>query len=165
MSKKKWALYGIVAFLVLGQLYRPKHTNPTADPARSYQAQMPVTPEVTRVLDHSCANCHSYNTYWPWYSHVAPASWLVVSDVNEAREEMNLSDWAAAKEADQVDHVHEICKQVTKGDMPPLQYTLLHWDARLTAADKKTLCDWSDAELKRRAAVRQAPAAGRDPAH
>jgi hypothetical protein len=30
-------------------------------------------------------------TRWPWYSNVAPVSWLVQHDVDEGRNELNLS--------------------------------------------------------------------------
>src|ERR1700676_3028118 len=34
-----------------------------------------VAPVVGRIMEHSCADCHSNLTHWPWYSRVAPASW------------------------------------------------------------------------------------------
>src|ERR1700757_4452183 len=54
-----------------------------------------VDPALVRVLEKSCQNCHSERTQWPWYSYVAPLSWLIERDVHNGRSHMNLSDWAA----------------------------------------------------------------------
>jgi hypothetical protein len=44
-------------------------------------------------MGRSCMDCHSNKTAWPWYSYVAPVSWLVESDVRRGKDRMNLSDW------------------------------------------------------------------------
>jgi len=50
-----------------------------------------VDPAVVRILEKSCQNCYSERTEWPWYSYVAPMSWLIEKDVHEARSHLNLS--------------------------------------------------------------------------
>jgi mono/diheme cytochrome c family protein len=40
----------------------------------------------TRALAaRACFDCHSNETVWPWYSNVAPVSWLIQRDVDEGR--------------------------------------------------------------------------------
>lgn len=89
----KWTLIALGLLIIACQLVRPKKTNPPVDSAQTIQVSMRVGSEVSRVLERSCADCHSDRTAWPWYSNVAPASWLVISDVNEGREALNLSWW------------------------------------------------------------------------
>ena len=84
-------------------------------------------------------------------AHVAPASWFLVMDVNNAREEMNFSEWGTENTDAQRDTLLEVCRQVKKGAMPLSSYTLLHREAAMSAADVTTLCTWSE---QARAALR-----------
>ena len=71
-----------------------------------------VQTNVKRILERSCYDCHSNRTRWPWYSHVAPVSWLVARDVHEGREEINFSEWPMF-DFDEQDHLLEqVEKQV-----------------------------------------------------
>src|SRR5437868_13257121 len=89
----KWTvIVGVILFAAL-QFTNPARTNPPVDPAQTIEAHTQMTPQVAAILDRSCNDCHSNKTRWPWYSHVAPVSWLVVDDVNEARRAMNFSEW------------------------------------------------------------------------
>ena len=90
--------------------------------------------ESAAIARTSCYDCHSNETDWPVYSYVAPVSWLVRSDVEEGRDELNLSDWDAyANEAD------DAAEEVEEGSMPLSQYTRIHRDARLTDEERATL--------------------------
>ena len=143
---RRWTLrilLGLVVLLVVAQLVRLKHLNPPEDPARTLEAHAPVPPEVKAILDRSCADCHSNRTHWPWYTQVAPSSWLVVSDVNEGRRELNLSDWAQYDPKRESHKLAGICHEVTEGDMPPFQYLLIHRHAKLSKAEVDTLCAWT----------------------
>jgi hypothetical protein len=71
-----------VILLVVVQIIRPARTNPPVDPKREIGAHLAAEPAVASLFAQSCNDCHSNRTVWPWYSEVAPASWLVVSDVN-----------------------------------------------------------------------------------
>jgi uncharacterized membrane protein len=78
-----------VALLLAAQLVPVARRNPATDPSKSIYATDAVPESVRTVLQSSCQNCHSNETQWPWYSHIAPASWLVTHDVNRGRREMN----------------------------------------------------------------------------
>ncbi len=134
MKKTTVVLVALGVILAGAQLVRPARTNPAAD------APLPIGDRgVESILRRSCFDCHSNETRWPWYSNVAPASWLVVGDVNEGREAMNFSNWKDPKRELRA----EICENVREGEMPPTIYLPLHADAGLTDADKKTICDWA----------------------
>src|SRR5512147_2878796 len=67
----------LFVIIVAVQLYRPARTSPPEDPSHTLKASAQVPTEVDRILSRSCSDCHSYKTTWPWYSRVAPVSWLV----------------------------------------------------------------------------------------
>ena len=90
---KRSIISAAVLFVAI-QFIRPARTNPPINPTRTIEARTQMPEEVGMLFDMSCSDCHSYETRWPWYSKVAPVSWLVWSDVQEGRSAMNLSDWA-----------------------------------------------------------------------
>src|SRR5260221_283906 len=90
---------------------------------------------VADVFAHACINCHSEKTTWPWYSNVAPVSWLVESDVKHAREHLNLSRWDDLEAADQRLLLTAIATVIENREMPPSKYVVLHPEAKLSAED------------------------------
>ena len=140
-------LLGGVALLLI-QLLPSGRSNPPVVQAQTIERTLTVPADVKAILDRSCHNCHSNDTVWPWYAHVAPISWLMVGDVNAAREDMNLSEWGEANADAQRDTLLEVCRQVKKGAMPLSSYRLLHREAALSAADVTTLCNWSEQARK-----------------
>ncbi len=145
----KWLAVAAVCALVGLQFVRPARTNPAVDQTQTIHARLQVTPQVAAILDRSCQDCHSNSTRWPWYSNVAPMSWLVIDHVNEGREEMNLSEWGRYDNRRASDKLEEICEEVKIGAMPMQSYTSIHWGAKLSPEDIKILCDWTAAERAR----------------
>jgi hypothetical protein len=135
----------LVFILVAIQFFQPPRTNPSIDPKRELSANRPVDAAVGAVLERSCNDCHSYRSVWPWYSHVAPVSWLVVSDVNRGRKALNFSEWAGYPPEVQQKQLSEICKEVSEGEMPGLPYTLLHPRAKVSTTDVTAICSWTRA--------------------
>lgn len=101
-----------------------------------------ASPEVEAVLRRACYDCHSHETQWPWYSRVAPVSWLVAYDVSEAREHFNLSDFQDLSEGTAAKVRAAAIKEVDEGEMPLWYYLPLHPEARLSEADKAVLRMW-----------------------
>ena len=139
---KRLALAAAIVLVVI-QVFRPVKTNPPLDPKREIYATVEVEPAAATVLARACNDCHSNRTIWPWYSHVAPASWLVVSDVNRGRKALNFSQWGTYPPEAQQKHLSEISKEVTEGEMPAFSYTLIHQSAKLSKADKDAVCRWT----------------------
>lgn len=98
---------------------------------------------VAATLRRACFDCHSNETVWPWYSHVAPASWLVAHDVHEGREHVNFSTWASLSTAERQKRLLEIAEEVEKGAMPPGIYTPLHPETRLSLQDITAVVTWA----------------------
>jgi heme-binding protein len=140
----KWIVLGVIAVLLLIQLIQPSRTNPPVVASRSLAAHMAVPPDVDAVLKRGCYDCHSSETVWPWYSHVAPVSWYVAHDVNVARSHVNFQDWEAQenpKEA--LEHLGLTCKLMREGKMPPADYLTMHKNANVSQADIETVCAWT----------------------
>lgn len=140
-SRRLWT--GVAVILVAIQFYRPERSNPTTDPQKSVWKAGALSAEAAAILERSCADCHSHQTEWPWYSQIAPASWLVVHDVNEARSHLNLSRWAEYEPYRQRTLLEEICEEVEEGEMPLPYYVPLHREAALSDADRAALCEWA----------------------
>ena len=141
----KRVLLGLVVLLVLIQLVQPKRTNPPVIESRSLQAHVQVPPQVQMILQRSCYNCHSSSTVWPWYSYVAPVSWLVADDVNQSRTHINFQDWKAQESPKEAtEHLGLICEEVRNHDMPPLDYRIVHRNAPLSDDEVKVVCSWSE---------------------
>ena len=94
------------------------------------------SPEARTLVLKNCGQCHSNNTEWPWYSYIAPASWLINFDVVRGREEFNFSDWNNSP-----GYIGDLVEAINEGEMPPIQYTLFHPGAKLDAQEKQALID------------------------
>ncbi len=134
-------LFLTVAFLGM-QLFRPDRTNPPVDESRTFFASLPVPEDVKAIVDRSCSDCHSYNTRWPWYSNVAPVSWLVANDVVEARKHLNLSDFAQYPPLRALGKLDMMCENMQDGVMPLPNYVTMHPEAKLSQGDIDRFCDW-----------------------
>ena len=144
IGRVRWTLIILALLLISIQLVRPARTNPAVVPSRSLQAHVAVPGQVQSVLKRSCYNCHSSETVWPWYSHVAPVSWLVADDVNTARSHINFQDWEAqVNESEGKEHLGLICKEIRDGSMPPRNYRIMHKDAPLSPEEVDAVCAWS----------------------
>ena len=150
MKKKlKWIFGVLAAVFVVAQFVQPAHTNPPVPPGGDISATNPPPPEISALLHVACYDCHSYETKWPWDSHIAPASWLIVSDVNDGRERLNFSDWPHALPERAAKRLERVSEEVGYKDMPPGKYTLMHPEARLTADQRQQLIHWADQEAAR----------------
>lgn len=99
---------------------------------------------VSGLIRTACFDCHSNETRWPWYSYVAPVSWLVANDVANGRRHINFSEWGKYPKSKRVLKLGQIYEQVSKGDMPIQKYLYMHADARLTAADRDSIASWTE---------------------
>ncbi len=140
MRVLKTVVFALALVLAAAQLIRPERANPPIDPAASFEAVAKPPQHVAQILSRSCGDCHSHETVWPWYSRVAPASWLVASDVKEGRGKLNLSQWNLLSPEMSRIRVRAMCKAVREGDMPPKYYTPLHPAARLSGDDVAAVC-------------------------
>lgn len=150
---KKLLLYlliGAMLFFGVIQLIPVPQTNP------SVTSDIPTAPEVKTILRRACYDCHSNETVYPWYSRIAPVSWLVWRDVAEGREELNFSTWSQYSVKKQGKKLHESWENIEEGEMPPWYYTILHPEARLSPADRQILRAWTRGTTPSRAGKNEA---------
>ncbi len=138
--KKRWARWALVTVLVVVagmQAVRPERANPPVHAELTLASQYDVPAGVQRILGRSCGDCHSHRTRWPWYSHVAPASWFLADHVRDGRRHFNLDDFTEEMS------LKDVCQEIRTGSMPLKSYLLLHPDAKLSGAEIQTVCEWT----------------------
>lgn len=143
MTRKVKILVSIVVLLVVVaaaiQWVPVERSNPAV------RAEIQAPPAVLAVLKRSCYDCHSNETRWPWYAHVAPVSWMIARDVHEGREHVNFSEWSNVAEATRSHLRRQIWREVEEGNMPLDHYVVLHPEAHLSQGDREVLQQWSQA--------------------
>jgi hypothetical protein len=119
------ALFGVMQIVPYGR----NHTNPAGDVEPTWDSA-----RTRELADRACFDCHSNRTRWPWYSSVAPLSWVIQQHVEVGRDVLNFSEWNRTYElADQA------ASQVNRDEMPPRSYKILHPEARLTNQERNEL--------------------------
>ena len=123
----------VVGGFVLIQLvpYGRDHNNPPVVSEPNWD-----TAQTRELAQRACFDCHSNETVWPWYSNIAPVSWLVQRDTDEGRRYLNFSTWGNGGEGREPG---EAIEAVNEGEMPPSSYLIAHADARLSDAERQAL--------------------------
>lgn len=143
---KIWKYIGVGLVVILLALQLAPNELPavqTENPAAIDHSPI-LDPEVSAIFKTSCYDCHSNETKYPWYAHVAPFSWLVAKDTREGREELNFSEWENYDPLDQLAILDDIYGEVEEEEMPLLIYTTIHWEARLGPSDRQKIMEWAE---------------------
>jgi mono/diheme cytochrome c family protein len=132
--RKKIIVWVVIAIVLLGLLIQfvplpGRGNNPAVVAEPKWDS-----PQTRALVKRACFDCHSNETIWPWYSYVAPVSWLVYRDTMEGRSRLNFSEWNRPQLG-----AAEIANMVQEGEMPPFQYLPMHPSAQLTSAEKQQL--------------------------
>jgi hypothetical protein len=104
--------------------------------------------KVRDKLQQACGDCHSNQTNWPWYSHIAPLSWWIHNHVRQGQRELNFSEWDTYTVAQRRRELESICGVTSMGRMPPASYALMHPQAKLSVHDKNAICAWANSEAE-----------------
>ena len=147
MNLKRPALAGLLALGVATlavQLLSVERVNPALS---SPGGDVAAPPQIQAILDRTCYDCHSNQTRWPWYSRVAPVSWLIVHDVTVARKEINFSEWGGYYPRTRQRKLEWMERALRDEKMPPWSYRLMHPGSRLTDADRAALERWIQSAL------------------
>jgi cytochrome c551/c552 len=136
----KWLL--LIVVLIQFVPFGRTHLNPPATREPSWNS-----PDARTLFRRACFDCHSNETVWPWYSNIAPVSWLVQRDVTGGRSHLNFTEWDHPQR-----HAKDVAAEVEQGDMPPWYYLPMHPAAKLTEAEKRALIDAAGKSLGPQAA-------------
>lgn len=138
LSKARIIIISAIAAFIIMQLIPVNQTNPPV-------VQTAAMPEdVEAILRESCFDCHSNETKWPWYSRIAPGSFLITWDVKEGRKHLNFSDFSNMDSFDSSDVAEELIEVLEEGSMPVPQYLMLHPGASLSDSETETLLGWAN---------------------
>lgn len=138
----------VIAFIILQFIpNRMPENTPAGKDDLITSGEIPAN--ISSILRSSCYDCHSSQTSYPWYSKVAPASWLLAKDIREGRDDLNFSEWGSLSKRRQIGNLRKIREEVTKGDMPLKKYLLIHRDAKLSPEKKAALVSWTEDMTKK----------------
>ena len=132
---------GTASCLLVAQLVTIRRTNPPL------KGDLPAPPQVKSLLREACYDCHSNETRWPWYTYIAPVSWLAEHDVERGRQELNFSEWGSYYPATRLRKLQWMDRALREESMPPWSYRILHPGAGLTPEDLAALGQWIESEI------------------
>ncbi len=142
ISIKKILFIGLIIFLLI-QLYQPaRNISFEQDITGNFTKVYNVPKNVEIILRTSCYDCHSNNTYYPWYSYIQPARFFMERHIKEGKEELNFNEFGNYSKRRQNSKLKAISKEIESNEMPLSSYTLIHKNAILTASQKKKVLDW-----------------------
>ena len=136
--KNRILLAILLAFIII-QFITIEQTNPTI----KYNMAIDDN-QVGEILKKACFDCHSNETRWPWYSNIAPISWLIEEDVNLARKELNFSNFEDYTKKRKLHKLDEMKEEMEEGKMPIDSYVFLHSEAELSSNEKQLVYNWID---------------------
>jgi hypothetical protein len=139
----KFSLIALLAITITIQFIGDKLPENTNDLTKDFVLTENAPAEVKVILSKACYDCHSNQTIYPWYSYVAPFSWLVIKDVKEGREELNFSEWSDQSKRRKIKILNEMSEEIEKKKMPLPIYTITHRDAKLSDDEIATITAWT----------------------
>jgi hypothetical protein len=142
-------IVAIAAMVILGQFME---SIPANSPATG---GLDAPPEIAARLRDSCADCHSNETHWPWYSRVPPVSWLVAHDVVRGRQELNFSEWNSYLPPTRRRKLEWMERALMSEKMPPLLYRMIHPASRVSDSDRDAIVNWIETQIAQPAPAAQ----------
>ncbi|UJH91889.1 heme-binding domain-containing protein [Antarcticibacterium sp. 1MA-6-2] len=139
-------IIGLILLVVfVGIQFIPTNRN-TSDyiPQSDFTEVFEVPENINTILQTSCYDCHSNNTNYPWYNKIQPLTWYLNDHIEKGKEELNFSEFGEYSSRRQSSKLRSISSQVEDGEMPLSSYTLVHWDAKLSAKEKEVFIAWMD---------------------
>ena len=140
-------LFGLAVVFVAIQAVRPAKnlSAPAVFTGKDdVTALFPPSPEVRKILQASCYDCHSNRTEYPWYAEVEPVGWWLASHIKDGKKQLNFSEFGAYSAKRQGKKFEALCDEVRDHSMPLSSYTLIHRGAKLSEAQVNALCQWAE---------------------
>ena len=136
----------LLAIILLMQFFQPEKNLGDLETEADFLQVSRVPDTLAAVLMNSCYDCHSDNTMYPWYGHIAPVSWFLNKHIEEGKDHLNFSSWGNLNKAQKVSSLNEICEQCKTGFMPMKSYLIIHREARLGPDEIESICEWAESE-------------------
>lgn len=139
---KKLLIFLLIVFAMI-QFFRPKKNLSDTIPATDFIAMTKPSPEVETTLRSACYDCHSNNTNYPWYSEIAPVSFVIAEHVKDGKKHLDFSEWGNYSAKKKAHKLEELIEYVEEGYMPESSYTWMHSEARLSKEQIAELTNWA----------------------
>ncbi len=139
-KKIAWAL--LIVFIGM-QFFRPEKNEDTTDHLASFLSETNPPESVVEVMQSSCFDCHSNDTEYPWYNHIAPVSYWLADHIDHGKGHLNFSEWDGYDPGEKDHKLEEVIETVESGEMPLKEYTWTHAEARLTQEQRNEILDWA----------------------
>lgn len=134
MFTKRMRMFALAlpVLFIVAQFVPVDKTNPPATQSIAWDSE-----QTQALARRACMDCHSNETVWPWYSSIAPVSWVTAGHVRDGRRHLNFSEWTYSdrEKARHAEHSEEL---IRNGGMPDSSYLPLHPEARLSAAENSS---------------------------
>lgn len=144
--RPKTIIISLVVLFLFIQVFRINKNNPVSDEQSDFLKIENAPEDISLLLKRGCYDCHSNETVYPWYSNIAPVSWILNSHITEGREHVNFSEWGNYQPGRR-GHKRDACAEmIQKGYMPLKPYTVIHKDAKFTSEEKEKLVKWLTVE-------------------
>ncbi len=133
----------LLLVLIAMQFYRPEKNMAQGNHTAIFITETNPPEDVKLILKSTCYDCHSNNTSYPWYNNIAPVSYWLADHVKQGKDELNFSVWSSYS-AKKKDHkLEEVVEVIEEGEMPLMEYTWTHAEAKLTDAQKQAIIKWA----------------------
>lgn len=134
----------LVAGFVIIQFFPSEIPDNSPEDGKSITFDSILTEHVLAQLRTSCFDCHSNQTIYPWYSKLAPVSWLLADHITDGRAHFNFSAWSTYNSRQKIGHLRDIMDEVKSGGMPLKSYLLMHPKAKLDEEKISLLLQWAE---------------------
>ncbi|MBK7106098.1 MAG: heme-binding domain-containing protein [Ignavibacteriae bacterium] len=139
----------IVAVFAVIQFIRIDKTNPEAKQENDFINFSNPPTEISTVIKNACYDCHSHQTKYPWYSDIAPVSWLLKNHIDDGRRHLNFSIWNEYDNEKQLHKLDECIEMIKSGEMPMQGYVMMHSEAKLSDEQKNALIEWFNSKIQK----------------
>lgn len=140
-NRKKILLFIAIIFLGI-QFYRPNKNSQKPLTSQDFLISENAPKKIKTLFQNSCYSCHSNQTNYYWYDHIAPVSWIIDNHVKEGKEELNFSIWKRIDSRDKTVILSEIAVEITEDKMPLSSFTFMHPETKINETDKKLILEW-----------------------
>ncbi len=144
--KLRTVLASLAVLFIFVQVFRIDKTNPLTDDQSDFIIMTQPPQEIARLLKTGCYDCHSNESVYPWYSNIAPVSWILKSHVTEGRKHLNFSEWGSYPPGRRGHKLDASKEMLEKGEMPLKPYKFMHSDAKFSPEQKEELIKWLTVE-------------------
>jgi hypothetical protein len=141
-------LLGLLVVLIAIQFIRIDKTKPETKKSEDFIVMTNPPADVATLLKSACYDCHSHETNYPWYTNIAPFSFMIEHHIEEGREHLNFSKWGTYDTRKAIHKLEECAEEIEENKMPMESYTKMHKEANLTEAQKERLVIWFASQWK-----------------